>query len=163
MTKTKLSKHEYGTLAINNWPKSNGGDKVALELEAGSGLDALPGQVEQLRLAVHVIRLQADYQVTTYRHKGQIIPVLRIRVRDPVTFRPLDPGSGMNRADHISGSLETIFWVRILKFFDADPDPGSFWPWIRDAKSSDLGSGSATLDNTWLVAVVGNDTQKCIV
>jgi hypothetical protein len=29
-------------------------------------------------------------------------------------------GSGMNNPDHISDSLETIFWVKILKFFDAD-------------------------------------------
>jgi hypothetical protein len=36
-------------------------------------------------------------------------------------------GSGMNIPDYISESLETIFWVKILKFFDADadPDPGS--------------------------------------
>ncbi len=27
-------------------------------------------------------------------------------------------GSGMNNPDHISESLETIFWVKILKFFD---------------------------------------------
>ncbi len=39
-------------------------------------------------------------------------------------------GSGMNNPDHISESLETIFGVKILKFFDADPgwkknsDPG---------------------------------------
>jgi hypothetical protein len=31
----------------------------------------------------------------------------------------------VNNPDHISGSLQTIFWVKILKFFDADPDPGS--------------------------------------
>jgi hypothetical protein len=31
----------------------------------------------------------------------------------------------MNNLDHISESLETIFWVKILIFFDADPDPGS--------------------------------------
>jgi hypothetical protein len=36
----------------------------------------------------------------------------------------------MNNLDHISLSLETIFWVKIFKFFDADPglknsDPGS--------------------------------------
>ncbi len=31
----------------------------------------------------------------------------------------------MNIPDHISESLETIFWVKILKFFYADPDPGS--------------------------------------
>jgi hypothetical protein len=55
-------------------------------------------------------------------------------------------GSGMNIRDHISESLETIFWVKILKFFDADADPGSgnlFDPgsWIRDVKNSYLGSG----------------------
>jgi hypothetical protein len=33
-------------------------------------------------------------------------------------------GSGMNIPDHISESLETIFWVKIRKFFDADADPG---------------------------------------
>jgi hypothetical protein len=30
-------------------------------------------------------------------------------------------GSGMNNPDHVSESLKTIFWVKILKFFDADP------------------------------------------
>jgi hypothetical protein len=28
----------------------------------------------------------------------------------------------MNNPDHISESLETIVWVKILKFFDADPE-----------------------------------------
>jgi hypothetical protein len=34
--------------------------------------------------------------------------------------------SGMNIPDHISESLETSFWDKIRKFFDADadPDPG---------------------------------------
>jgi hypothetical protein len=27
----------------------------------------------------------------------------------------------MNNPDHISESLKTIFWVKILQFFDADP------------------------------------------
>jgi hypothetical protein len=63
-------------------------------------------------------------------------PVLRIRIRDPVPSRPLDLGwvknqdpdsaSGMNNPDHISESLETIFLVKILKFFDADPGSGIF-------------------------------------
>jgi hypothetical protein len=53
-------------------------------------------------------------------------------------------GSGMNVPDHISESLETIFWVKILKFFHADADPGSgnlFDPgsWIRDGKNSNPG------------------------
>jgi hypothetical protein len=33
-------------------------------------------------------------------------------------------GSWINIPDHISQSLETILWVKILKFFEADPDPG---------------------------------------
>jgi hypothetical protein len=33
-------------------------------------------------------------------------------------------GSGMNNPDHISESLETIFWDKILKLFDADPGSG---------------------------------------
>ncbi len=31
----------------------------------------------------------------------------------------------MNIRDHISERLKTIFWVKILEFFDAGPDPGS--------------------------------------
>jgi hypothetical protein len=31
-----------------------------------------------------------------------------------------DPDPGMNNPDHISESLESIFCVKILKFFDAD-------------------------------------------
>jgi hypothetical protein len=40
----------------------------------------------------------------------------------------------MNFPDQISENLETIFGLKILKFFDADPDPGSFFPGIRDGK-----------------------------
>jgi hypothetical protein len=49
----------------------------------------------------------------------------------------------MNNPDHISESLETMFWVKILKFFDADADPGSgfFWPRIRDPGLKKFGSG----------------------
>jgi hypothetical protein len=53
-----------------------------------------------------------------------------LRIRNPVPFGPLDPGSGMgkisgsgsrmNNPDHITESLETIFWVKIPKFFDED-------------------------------------------
>jgi hypothetical protein len=40
----------------------------------------------------------------------------------------------MNNPDHISNSLEIVFWVKILKFFDGDPGSG-----IRDGKNSDPG------------------------
>jgi hypothetical protein len=33
-------------------------------------------------------------------------------------------GSGMNIPHHISERLETIFQIKILNFFDGDPDPG---------------------------------------
>jgi hypothetical protein len=55
-------------------------------------------------------------------------------VADPGCSAFLTPGSGMGKKsrsgfgikipDHISDSLETIFWVKILNFFYADPDPG---------------------------------------
>ncbi len=68
--------------------------------------------------------------------------MLRIRIRclfdpwirDPgwVKNQDPDPGSGskMNILDHISESLETTFWVKIVRIADADPgifltlDPG---------------------------------------
>jgi hypothetical protein len=44
---------------------------------------------------------------------------IKIRIRDP---------DGMNIPDHISDSLESLFWFKILKLFyaDAHPDPGIF-------------------------------------
>jgi hypothetical protein len=41
-------------------------------------------------------------------------------------------GSGMNNPDHISECLETIFLVKILKFFEADPGSGMEKIRIRD-------------------------------
>jgi hypothetical protein len=71
-----------------------------------------------------------------------------LRIRDPVPLDPEwvkyhdpDPGSGINIPNHISESLETIFWVKILKFFDADPE--CFHPRFRMEKF-----GSATLVDT---------------
>jgi hypothetical protein len=71
---------------------------------------------------------------------------------DPVPFDPLDPGSGtgkisrsgsgMHIPDHISETLVTISWVKILKFFDADADPE--WKKIISG-IRDKHPGSATL------------------
>ncbi len=41
----------------------------------------------------------------------------------------------MNNPDHISESLETICWVIILKFFDADTGSGMEKFRIRDGKN----------------------------
>jgi hypothetical protein len=45
-------------------------------------------------------------------------------------------GSGTNIPDHISESLETFLWVKILKYL-FEPDSG-----IRDGKNSDPGKTS---------------------
>jgi hypothetical protein len=41
-------------------------------------------------------------------------------------------GSGMNNPGHISESLETIYWVKKLKLFYADPGWKKFGSGIRD-------------------------------
>ncbi len=33
----------------------------------------------------------------------------------------------MNIPNHISERLETLFWLKILKFFDADPGSGNLF------------------------------------
>jgi hypothetical protein len=40
----------------------------------------------------------------------------------------------MNNPDHVSGSLGTVFWVKILTFFDADPGSVMEKIKIRDGK-----------------------------
>jgi hypothetical protein len=47
----------------------------------------------------------------------------------------------MNILDHISESLEKKFGLKILKFFDADPDPGSGIFLTRYPGWKKLGSG----------------------
>jgi len=49
-------------------------------------------------------------------------------------------GSGMKIPDHISKSLGTIFWVKILKFFDSDPGSG-----MKKSRIRYKHPGSATL------------------
>jgi hypothetical protein len=54
-----------------------------------------------------------------------------------------DLRSGMNIPVNFAGRLETVFRVKILKFFDEDPDPGSgiFFTLDPGWKISDPGSG----------------------
>jgi hypothetical protein len=73
----------------------------------------------------------------------------------------------MNILHHISESLETIIWVKILKFFDADPDPGIFLTldpgWKKFGSGiRDKHSGYATLDPgpTFQVVPDPNPTLK---
>jgi hypothetical protein len=46
--------------------------------------------------------------------------------------------SWMNIPDLNFENLVSVFWVKILKFFDADPKRDLRQPWIRDEK---IGSG----------------------
>jgi hypothetical protein len=54
-------------------------------------------------------------------------------------------GTGMNNPDHISESLEKIFGVKVLKFFDADPESGTEKIRIR---IRDKHPGSATQEKS---------------
>jgi hypothetical protein len=58
----------------------------------------------------------------------------RSGIRDAKNQDP-DPGSRMNNPDHISESLETIFGVKILKFFDVNPESRMKKIRIRDGKN----------------------------
>ncbi len=64
-------------------------------------------------------------------------------IRDPGWVKNLDPGSGtgMNNPDHISESLNTFFWVKILKFFVVDLGSGMGKIRIRDPGWEKVGSG----------------------
>ena len=75
-------------------------------------------------------------------------PVLRIRIRDPVPFWPLVPGSGMdkksrsgsgtNNPDHISESLDkTLLVLKNPNFFYADPGTGIFMTMFPGWKNSE--------------------------
>jgi hypothetical protein len=84
---------------------------------------------------------------------------LELSVADPGYRAFLTPGSGMDKKsrsgsgknipDHISESLEIIFWFKI-HFFDADEDPGIFLtldpgPGMKKIRIRDKNPGSATL------------------
>jgi hypothetical protein len=55
--------------------------------------------------------------------------------------RKSESRSGMNNTDHIFYSLETIFWVKILKFFDTDLGWRQFGSGIQDPGWEKVGSG----------------------
>jgi hypothetical protein len=57
-------------------------------------------------------------------------------------------GSGINNPNHISERLETIFWVKILKFFEADPKSGMEKIRIWDPGSTTLFFCTTKVKNT---------------
>ncbi len=92
-----------------------------------------------------------------------------VSVADPESCVFLTPGSGMgkksgsvsgmNNPDHISENLETIFWVKILKFFDADPDGQKFGSWMEK-----FGSGINIPDRQhWYRQTVPKETTVSVM
>jgi hypothetical protein len=77
----------------------------------------------------HVVDRHASQLVVRLQNKNKTVSAVATNVADPGSGAFLTPvsgmgkksGSGMNNPDHISESLETIFWVKILKLFGADP------------------------------------------
>ncbi len=59
----------------------------------------------------------------------------------------------MNNSDHRPESLETIFWVKMLKIFDADPVSGmkKFGSGMEKIRIWDKLPGSATQDVTYIL------------
>jgi|688.fasta_scaffold596078_1 hypothetical protein len=71
-------------------------------------------------------------------------------------------GSGLNIPDHIFESLETILWVKILKYFDADanPDPGSGNRNFDPGYIEDLGKIAACLQILQFSLLILNDFKS---
>jgi hypothetical protein len=65
----------------------------------------------------------------------------------------------MNNPDHISESLETTSWVKILKFFDADPGSGMEKNRIRDGKNSDRDGKIRIWDGTQKIRIRDRTTD----
>jgi hypothetical protein len=111
----------------------------------GFAIALVPPSMSQPALAAAKLELQAKgYTCSEERVRSLLSTSITIinSGADPGSGAFLTPGSGMgkkprsgiNIPNHISKSLETIFWVKIFKFLYAEADPGTFWPWIRDGK-----------------------------
>jgi hypothetical protein len=110
----------------------------------GSTLSNQSGQARLVQASIHTSGCSLRFIALL----SMLVTVMRIRIRDLGWVKNQDPypgsGSGMNIPDHISESLETIFWVKIFEFFDADAarDPGIF---VIRFRIRDKHPGSATL------------------
>ncbi len=113
-----------------NWVGIKHGSKSAIShkmliLKAGIGsVESMSGSIKFKNLAFEGKGCRTDPKLL--KESENAGSMLRIWIRDPVPFWPLDPGSGMGKKSRSgSESLEKNFGLKILKFFDADPDPGS--------------------------------------
>jgi hypothetical protein len=81
-----------------------------------------PAQQDDVRGSLRGSRLRHHRQVVSCLSQ-QKLTFNSAADPDPGSGMGKKSGSGMNNLDHISESLETIFWVKLRKFFDADLDP----------------------------------------
>jgi hypothetical protein len=79
----------------------------------------VPRQVLGGRSAAALPRVVAT--AAQLRHQHRVYVLETQVVNNPGWVNNQDPGFGMNNPDYISESVGTIFWVKILKFFEVDP------------------------------------------
>jgi hypothetical protein len=113
--------------------RRGGGEKHLVRQRAARPLRT-PIYCQPSQVRVHVIFLFTVLRIRI-RDLGPFCPW----IRDPRWVQKIGSGPGMNNPDHISKSLETTFWVKTLKLFDADPGLKKFGSGIRDGKNSDPG------------------------
>ncbi len=70
-----------------------------------------------------------------------------------------DQDPGRKNPDHISGSLEQFFWLKILKFFDADPE----WKKLKSRKENIWIREKHPTSTTLLQTVIRKKPKKKIV
>ncbi len=118
-----------------------------LEADRGAGLTAARAGASAVPMASALV--QAFPHKVPYWNGILIYCIFWGSFADPGSGAFLTPGSGIRDGkktriripDHISESLETIFCVKILKFFDADPGSGTEKIRIRYPGWKKFGSG----------------------
>ncbi len=122
----------------------------ALKMSVSGGAWNLILNINRYSIQFHrrfFIQFKTTFNRLCKKHTGCSVsyqkPMLRILIRDPVPFWPLDPGSRMGKK---SGSgkrdepgsyfreLRNNILVKILKFLDADPVSGTEKIRIRDPR-----------------------------
>jgi len=99
-----------------------------LVLPVEPALDLVSFRLGQVLLLAHILQqvlgLKKQIIFINMRCYGSGIWRFYPWIRDPGWGKK--SGSGMNMPDHFPESLENVFGVKILKFFDPDPNKGSF-------------------------------------
>jgi hypothetical protein len=74
------------------------------------------------------IRMQSRIRIPTMfqtLHTKRYVRVIRVNLLSSVADPDPESDTFMNNGSGIRRSLESVFWLKIIQFLDADPDPGS--------------------------------------